>query len=85
MAFFFLPGHYDRPIHNGKERKGKKADCIIHITRVFGAPILLGTEPRRNMNRLHRLTGQTILSPGNCRKATTACVQPVAMFGSELW
>ena len=34
---------------------------------------------------LRRLTGQVGLSPANCRKVMTACVQSVAMFGSELW
>jgi len=35
--------------------------------------------------RLKRLTGQMGLSPANCRKVMTACVQSVAMFGLELW
>jgi uncharacterized protein involved in tolerance to divalent cations len=25
------------------------------------------------------------LSPANCRKVMTACIQLIAMFGSELW
>jgi len=37
------------------------------------------------MARLHRLTGQVGLSPANCRKVMTACIQSVTMFGSELW
>ena len=37
------------------------------------------------MARLHRLAGQTGLSLANCRKAMTACIQSVAVFGSELW
>ena len=37
------------------------------------------------MGRLRRLTGQMGLSPANCRKVMTACIQSVAMFGSELW
>jgi len=36
------------------------------------------------MDRLCRLTGQMGLSPANYRKAMTACVQPVGMFGLEL-
>ena len=40
---------------------------------------------RQAMARLHRLTGQMGLSPTNCRKVMTACVQPVAMYGAELW
>ena len=34
---------------------------------------------------LRWLTGQMGLSPADCRKIMMACVQPVAMFGSELW
>jgi len=34
---------------------------------------------------LRRLAGQMGLSPANCRKVMTACIQSVAMFGSELW
>jgi len=37
------------------------------------------------MTWLRRLTEQMGLSPANCRKVMTACVQSVAMFGSELW
>jgi len=37
------------------------------------------------MTRLRRLTGQMGLSPANCRKVMTACIQSVAMFGAELW
>jgi len=37
------------------------------------------------MGCLRRLTGQMGLSPANCRKVMTACIQSVAMFGSELW
>jgi len=41
---------------------------------------------RRNaLIQLRRLTGQLGLSPANCRKVMTACIQSVAMFGSELW
>ena len=40
---------------------------------------------QKAMTRLRRLTGQMGLSPANCRKVMTACVQSVAMFGSELW
>ena len=40
---------------------------------------------QKAMTRLRRLTGQMGLSPANCRKVVTACVQSVAMFGSELW
>ena len=40
---------------------------------------------RKAMTRLHRLTGQMGLSPTNCRKVMTACVQSAAMFGAELW
>jgi len=42
-------------------------------------------EGKKAMGRLRRLTGQMGLSPVNCRKVMTACVQSVAMFGSELW
>ena len=37
------------------------------------------------MTRLRRPIGRMGLSPANCRKVMTACVQSVAMFGSELW
>jgi len=37
------------------------------------------------MARLHRLVRQMGPSPANCRKAMTTFIQPVAMFGSELW
>jgi len=40
---------------------------------------------QKAVTRLRRLTGQMGLSPANCRKVMTACVQSVAMFGSELW
>jgi len=40
---------------------------------------------KKAMLRLRRLTGQMGLSPANCRKVMTACIQSVAMFGSELW
>ena len=43
------------------------------------------SEGRKAITRLRRLTGQMGLSPANCRKVMTACVQSVAMFGSELW
>ena len=37
------------------------------------------------MTRLRRLTGQTGLTPANCRKVMTACVQSATMFGAKLW
>ena len=40
---------------------------------------------RNALTRLRRLTGQLGLSPANCRKVMTACIQSVAMFGAELW
>jgi len=40
---------------------------------------------KKAMARLRRLTGQMGLSSANCRKVMTACIQSVAMFGSELW
>jgi len=40
---------------------------------------------RNAMNRLRRLTGRMGLSPANCRRIMTACVQSAAMFGAELW
>jgi hypothetical protein len=42
-------------------------------------------EGKKAMGRLRRLTGQMGLAPVNCRKVMTACIQSVAMFGSELW
>jgi len=42
-------------------------------------------EGRKAMTWLRCLTGQMGLSPANCRKVMTACVQSIAMFGSELW
>jgi len=35
--------------------------------------------------RLRQLAKQIGLSPASCWKAMTACIQSVAMFGSELW
>jgi len=40
---------------------------------------------RNAMNWLKRLTEQMELSPANCRRVMSACVQSVAMFGAELW
>ena len=40
---------------------------------------------RNALTRLHRLTGQLGLTPENCRKVITDCVQSVAMFRAELW
>ena len=40
---------------------------------------------RNAMAQLRRLTRQMGLSPANCRKEMTACIQSIAMFGSELW
>jgi hypothetical protein len=42
-------------------------------------------EGKKALGRLPRLTGQMGLAPVNCRKVMTACIQSVAMFGSELW
>jgi len=42
-------------------------------------------EGRKAMTRLQRLTGQMGLSPANCRKVMTACVQSTTIFGAELW
>jgi hypothetical protein len=40
---------------------------------------------RNAMTRLRRLTGNMGLSPTNCRRIMTACIQSVALFGAELW
>jgi len=42
-------------------------------------------EGRKAVTRLRRLTGQMGLTPANCRKVMTACVQSATMFGAELW
>jgi hypothetical protein len=42
-------------------------------------------EGKKALGRLHRLTAQMGLAPVNCRKVMTACIQSVAMLGSELW
>jgi len=42
-------------------------------------------EGRKAMTRLQRLTGQMGLTPANCRKVMTACVQSATMYGAELW
>ena len=42
-------------------------------------------EGKKALGWLRRLTGQMGLAPVNCRKVMTACIQSVAMFGSELW
>ena len=40
---------------------------------------------RNAMTHLRRLTGHMGLSPANCRRIRTACVQAIAMFGDKLW
>jgi len=40
---------------------------------------------RKALARLKRLAGQMGLTSGNCRKVMTACVQSIAMYGTELW
>ena len=40
---------------------------------------------RNAQNKLRRIVGQAGLSPENCRRVQAACVQAVALFGSELW
>jgi len=40
---------------------------------------------RKALARLKRLAGQMGLTSDNCRKVMTACVQSVAMYGTELW
>jgi hypothetical protein len=42
-------------------------------------------EGKKALGRLRRLTGQMGLAPVNGRKVMTACIQSVAMSGSELW
>jgi len=42
-------------------------------------------EGSKVMTRLQWLTGQMGLSPANCRKVMTACVQSTTIFGAELW
>jgi len=42
-------------------------------------------EGKKEIGMLRWFTGQTGLSPTNCRKVMTACVWSAAMFGSELW
>jgi len=40
---------------------------------------------RNALMRLRRLTGQMGFTSGNCRKVMSACVQAVAMYGTEPW
>jgi len=40
---------------------------------------------RKALVRLRRLAGQMGVRSDNCRKVMTACVQSVAMYGTELW
>jgi len=42
-------------------------------------------EGKKAIEWLRQLTGQMGLSPANCHKVMTACIQSVAMFESELW
>jgi hypothetical protein len=42
-------------------------------------------EGKKAMGRLRRLAGHVGLLPVNCRKVLRACIQSLAMFGSELW
>jgi hypothetical protein len=46
---------------------------------------LMMKKGRNAQARLRRLAGQTGLTSGNCRKVMSACVQLVAMYGSEVW
>jgi len=39
---------------------------------------------RKALVRLKRLAGQMGLMSGNCRKVMTACMQSVAMYGTDL-
>jgi len=40
---------------------------------------------RNAQTRLRRLAGQVGLSPENCRRVQTACVQAATLFEAELW
>ena len=40
---------------------------------------------RNAQQRMRRLTGRMGLVPENVRRTQVACVQAVAMYGSELW
>jgi len=42
-------------------------------------------EGRKAMTRLQQLTGQMGLTPANCRKVMTACVQSATIYSAELW
>jgi len=45
----------------------------------------MAKKARKAMTGLRRLKGQMGLTSANCRKVMMACVQAVAMYGSELW
>jgi len=45
----------------------------------------MAKKARKAMARLRRLMGQMGLTSANCRKVMIACVQAVALYGSELW
>jgi len=45
----------------------------------------MAKKARKAMARLWRLVGQMGLTSANCRKVMIACVQAVALYGSELW
>ena len=40
---------------------------------------------RNAQSKLRRIVGQAGLSPENCRRVQSACVQAAALFGVELW
>jgi hypothetical protein len=67
---------------HGHPRKGA---CGDDSALMVGHQKAMMKKGRKAMGRLQRLTGEMGLTPANCRKVMSACVQSVAMYGSELW
>ena len=70
--------------NNRRRRGGSESGMDSQLTLKDHHAIRL-KDGKRAMARLRRLAGQMVRSPANGRTVTTACIQSVAMFGSESW
>ena len=81
-----------RPLRRGKIKVTGSETSTKEATKWLDSRLTLKEhhptrlkQGRNAMSHLRWLTGQMGQSLANCRKAMTACVQSVAMFGAELW
>jgi len=65
--------------------KGKEEHITRHISFTLEQHFTIPNQVLPETRPTRQLTGQMGLSPANCRKVMTACIQSVAKFGSELW